>query len=63
MQNCKKVYHSGRFLEHQEDQSIRKVKEQSFSLISVQLELVVDGALLDIVNTVVHGAEKSVSVS
>ena len=38
-----------------------RVKEQSFSLVFVQLELVVDGPHLYIANTVFHVAEKRIS--
>ena len=48
--NSKKVYNSDRFQEHQEDQKIW-VKEQSFSLVFVQLELLVDGSLLYIAHS------------
>ena len=38
-----------------------RVKEQSFSLVFIQLELVVDGPLLYIAYTVLHVAEKRIS--
>ena len=38
-----------------------RVKEQSFSLIFVQIDLVVDGLLLYITNTVLHVAKKRIS--
>ena len=49
----------------QESKNIRKIRrfgrveEQSFSLVFIQLELVVDGPLLYIAHTVLHVAEKS----